>query len=208
MGVPLDRTAPLGVADSTLLYERLTSLTRAAVIVTAAAMPLYIIRFKVGPIPTTLLEILILSTIAIYAVAVLAARAPLPSRAAGHLPRVSRRAGRALLRRDRRFSRHGLIQAVARVSRRRFDPLLGRRPCVLPGGGAQRTDRARSRGRGVLAQPELRRHVPRATDRRGHWFRPLWKWAPARTRRGRAAGHAACGDRHLLAGRPGGAGAA
>ena len=86
MGVPLDRTAPLGVADSTLLYERLMSLTRAAVIVTAAAMPLYIVRFKVGPIPTTLLEILILTTIAIYAVAFLAGRAPLPTRTGFEIP--------------------------------------------------------------------------------------------------------------------------
>ena len=35
--------------------------------VTAAALPLYVVRFHVGPLPTTLLEVLILVTVATYA---------------------------------------------------------------------------------------------------------------------------------------------
>jgi putative inorganic carbon (HCO3(-)) transporter len=40
---------------------------RWALAVTAACMPLYVVRFRIGPIPTTLLEVLILVTIALYA---------------------------------------------------------------------------------------------------------------------------------------------
>lgn len=44
----------------------LTRYSRWALALTAGAMPSYVWRFKVGPIPTTVLEILILATIALY----------------------------------------------------------------------------------------------------------------------------------------------
>lgn len=40
----------------------------AALAITAASLPLYVVRWRVGPIPTTLLEVLILVTVAAYAV--------------------------------------------------------------------------------------------------------------------------------------------
>jgi O-antigen ligase len=53
-------------------------LTRWALAVTAAAMPLYVVRWHIGPVPTTLLEVLILLTLAIYVVSLLLRQAPLP----------------------------------------------------------------------------------------------------------------------------------
>jgi len=53
-------------------------LTRWALAVTAAAMPLYVVRWHIGPVPTTLLEVLVLLTLAIYLVSVLLRQAPLP----------------------------------------------------------------------------------------------------------------------------------
>src|SRR5712691_628692 len=41
--------------------------SRWALAVTAACMPLYVVRYRIGPVPTTLLEDLILVTIALYA---------------------------------------------------------------------------------------------------------------------------------------------
>jgi putative inorganic carbon (hco3(-)) transporter len=49
-------------------------------------MPLYIVRWHVGPLPTTLLETLILLTCAIYALALLRHRAPLPRRTPYDIP--------------------------------------------------------------------------------------------------------------------------
>jgi putative inorganic carbon (HCO3(-)) transporter len=40
----------------------------AALAITAASLPLYVVRWRMGPIPTTLLEVLILITLAAYAV--------------------------------------------------------------------------------------------------------------------------------------------
>jgi putative inorganic carbon (HCO3(-)) transporter len=42
--------------------------SRWALAVTVASMPLYVVRYRIGPIPTTLLENLVLITIALYAV--------------------------------------------------------------------------------------------------------------------------------------------
>ena len=69
-----------------LSHDRLTALTRAAVAVTAAAMPAYLVRFTVGPIPTTLLEIAILATIAVYVATLVVRRGPLPGRTALDIP--------------------------------------------------------------------------------------------------------------------------
>jgi O-antigen ligase len=41
-------------------------------------MPLYVVRWRIGPLPTTLLEVLILFTVAVYALAVLMRQAPMP----------------------------------------------------------------------------------------------------------------------------------
>ena len=41
-------------------------------------MPLYVLRFRIGPLPTTLLEILILATVGVYAAAVVAGQARWP----------------------------------------------------------------------------------------------------------------------------------
>jgi O-antigen ligase len=68
------------------LHERLVALTRAGVVVTAAVMPLYLVRFKVGPLPTTLLEISILITLALYAATLIAGRGPLPGRTPYEIP--------------------------------------------------------------------------------------------------------------------------
>src|SRR5262245_14056641 len=54
--------------------------------ITAAAAPLYVVRWHVGPLPTTLLEVLILVTVGTYAVATLTAHAPRPTRTPLDLP--------------------------------------------------------------------------------------------------------------------------
>jgi len=51
-------------------------LTTAFAAVTCALAPAYVIRFRVGPLPTTLLEVSILVTIAVFAVELARARAP------------------------------------------------------------------------------------------------------------------------------------
>ena len=52
----------------------LLAYARGLLAVTAACLPLYAIRWQVGPVPTTLLENLILATIAVYVVALWRAR--------------------------------------------------------------------------------------------------------------------------------------
>src|SRR5881409_1111667 len=49
--------------------SRLFSYARGLLAVTAACLPLYVVRWQVGPLPTTLLENLVLATIALYAIA-------------------------------------------------------------------------------------------------------------------------------------------
>jgi O-antigen ligase len=49
-----------------VLESSLTRYSRWALALTAGAMPSYVWRFKVGPLPTTVLEVLILATIALY----------------------------------------------------------------------------------------------------------------------------------------------
>lgn len=54
--------------------------------ITVAAAPLYVVRWHVGAIPTTLLELLIMLTVATYAVSVLAGVAPRPARTQLDIP--------------------------------------------------------------------------------------------------------------------------
>jgi O-antigen ligase len=64
------------------------SLRRAAAVllsVTAAALPLYVVRWRVGPLPTTLLEVLIAATAAVY-VASLVGERRLPIRTGYEIP--------------------------------------------------------------------------------------------------------------------------
>lgn len=60
--------------------------TRAGLVAIAAVMPLYVVRFRFGPLPTTLLEILILLTIAAYLVALVTRQAPRPRRSPFEIP--------------------------------------------------------------------------------------------------------------------------
>ena len=57
-----------------------------ALAITVAAAPLYVVRWHVGPLPTTVLEVLILVTIALYGVSVLVAGVALPSRTSLDVP--------------------------------------------------------------------------------------------------------------------------
>lgn len=49
-------------------------------------MPLYVVRFRFGPLPTTLLEVTILVTLGVYALTILSNRAPVPRRTPLDLP--------------------------------------------------------------------------------------------------------------------------
>src|SRR6185437_2116622 len=49
-------------------------------------MPLYVVRWRVGPLPTTLLEVFILLTVALYVVAALRRAVPLPRRTPYDIP--------------------------------------------------------------------------------------------------------------------------
>ena len=60
--------------------------TRAGLVAIAAVMPLYVVRFRFGPLPTTLLEILILLTLGAYVLALVSHQAPLPRRARLEIP--------------------------------------------------------------------------------------------------------------------------
>src|SRR5438034_4940647 len=68
-------------ADTTLLR-----LVRWALAVTVAAAPLYVVRWHIGPLPTTLLEAMILVTCGLYALQLLRQRSPLPSRTSYEIP--------------------------------------------------------------------------------------------------------------------------
>jgi O-antigen ligase len=57
-----------------------------ALAVTVASMPLYVVRWHIGPLPTTLLEDLILLTVALYVVAVWRRAAPFPKRTPYEIP--------------------------------------------------------------------------------------------------------------------------
>jgi putative inorganic carbon (HCO3(-)) transporter len=59
---------------------------RWALALTAASMPLYVVRWHIGPLPTTVLENLILLTVALYAIAVWRRAAPLPGRTPYEIP--------------------------------------------------------------------------------------------------------------------------
>lgn len=61
-------------------------MSRAAVIVCAVLMPLYVVRFRFGPLPTTLLEVAILITIAVYAATVIVGGGPVPGRTPYEIP--------------------------------------------------------------------------------------------------------------------------
>ncbi|HEY1456317.1 MAG TPA: O-antigen ligase family protein [Candidatus Dormibacteraeota bacterium] len=66
--------------------QTLIRLTRWALALTAAATPLYIVRWHYGPIPTTLLETLVLLTILLYVATVVRNRGPLPGRTGLEIP--------------------------------------------------------------------------------------------------------------------------
>ena len=57
-----------------------------ALVLTAASMPFYVVRWRLGPLPTTLLENLILVTVVLYAIAVWRRAAPLPKRTPYEIP--------------------------------------------------------------------------------------------------------------------------
>lgn len=65
---------------------RNVSPARWALGVTVAAAPLYVVRWHIGPLPTTVLELLILVTIAVYGLTLLVAGAALPSRTPLDIP--------------------------------------------------------------------------------------------------------------------------
>lgn len=54
--------------------------------VTAAAMPLYLVRWHIGPLPTTLLENLELLTVALYVLTLVRHHAPMPRRTSFDIP--------------------------------------------------------------------------------------------------------------------------
>lgn len=60
--------------------------TRWALAVTVACMPLYVVRYRIGPIPTTLLEDLILITVALYATGRFQMRQWRPTRTSLEIP--------------------------------------------------------------------------------------------------------------------------
>jgi hypothetical protein len=54
--------------------------------VTVAAAPLYVLRARIGPIPTTLLEVLVLLTVGLYAATAIVNRGPFPRRTGLEIP--------------------------------------------------------------------------------------------------------------------------
>jgi O-antigen ligase len=65
---------------------RLLGLVRGAMALAAAAMPLYVVRFRFGPLPTTLLEIFILVTAGLFALAVVRRAGRWPGRTPYEIP--------------------------------------------------------------------------------------------------------------------------
>jgi putative inorganic carbon (HCO3(-)) transporter len=59
---------------------------RWVLVLTAASMPLYVVRWRLGPLPTTVLENLILVTVVLYAVAVWRRAVSLPRRTPYEIP--------------------------------------------------------------------------------------------------------------------------
>lgn len=76
----------MAAAIATPIEAPLGRYVRWALAVTAASMPLYVVRWHIGPLPTTLLEIEILITVALYMVAVLRHAAPWPKRTPYEIP--------------------------------------------------------------------------------------------------------------------------
>ena len=75
------------MATSTAVSESaLIRYSRWSLAATVACMPLYVVRYKVGPIPTTLLEDLILITIGLYAAGRIQNRDWRPARASLEIP--------------------------------------------------------------------------------------------------------------------------
>jgi putative inorganic carbon (hco3(-)) transporter len=60
--------------------------TSGGLAIIAAAMPLYVVRFRIGPIPTTVLEVLILATLAAYILGVALGQTPRPQRTGFEVP--------------------------------------------------------------------------------------------------------------------------
>ena len=76
----------MAVAVAPIHESPLARSVRWALAVTVASMPLYVVRWRVGPFPTTLLENLILLTVVLYLVAVWRRAAPLPNRTPYEIP--------------------------------------------------------------------------------------------------------------------------
>jgi O-antigen ligase len=64
----------------------LLRLSRWSLAVTTAAMPLYVVRWRAGPLPTTLLEVLILFTAGVYLLGLLLRQVPWPARTSLEIP--------------------------------------------------------------------------------------------------------------------------
>ncbi|MEP6752827.1 MAG: O-antigen ligase family protein [Candidatus Dormiibacterota bacterium] len=64
----------------------LLRLTRWSLTLTAAALPLYVVRWHAGPLPTTLLENLVLVTVVLYLITLWRHRGPLPRRTPYDIP--------------------------------------------------------------------------------------------------------------------------
>jgi O-antigen ligase len=74
-------TSPAPVSEAPLIRY-----SRWALAVTVACMPLYVVRYRIGPIPTTLLEDLILVTIGLYVAGRLQTRDWRPARTSLEIP--------------------------------------------------------------------------------------------------------------------------
>jgi len=66
--------------------SQLIRYSRWALAVTVACLPLYVLRFRIGPLPSTLLEVLILVTVGLYAAGRFQARAWIPVRTSLEIP--------------------------------------------------------------------------------------------------------------------------
>jgi len=64
----------------TLRFEQVLRISRWSLALTAATMPLYVVRWRIGPLPTTLLEALIVLTVGLYIASLVLRQAPAPGR--------------------------------------------------------------------------------------------------------------------------------
>jgi len=64
----------------TLRFAQVLRISRWSLALTAATMPLYVVRWRIGPLPTTLLEALIVLTVGLYIASLVLRQAPAPGR--------------------------------------------------------------------------------------------------------------------------------